>query len=413
MSTPGFRRLVVAWTFSNLGDSALYLTLAMWAKDLTGSNAAAGLVFLALGLPVFVSPLAGHVADRVSRRRLMVAVNLAAAVLVLSLLTVSSVGDVWLLYAVTFAYGCVGYTTGAAQSGLLRDMVADEDLASANGLLTTIDQGLRLLTPLIGAGLYALYGGWAVAVLTSMMLATAAVVLTTLRVSESEPTADADRDGFWTEITAGIRHIRRIPALAQLTVILGAAVGVTGFMNTTTFAAIDHGLGLGTEFFGVVASVQGAGAIVGGLTAAALIARIGERATVGAGLVLMAIGIASTASGTLVLFCIGIPIGGVGVPWAVIGYVTMRQRVTPARLQGRTSAAANMALTGPQMAATAVGSALIALVDYRVMILAAAGIVLACAAVIAATPARPSDRPQIGDGQIDVGHVLAQEGADV
>ncbi len=38
-----FRRLTVAWTFSNFGDSALYLTVAIWAKDLTGSNAATGL----------------------------------------------------------------------------------------------------------------------------------------------------------------------------------------------------------------------------------------------------------------------------------------------------------------------------------------------------------------------------------
>ncbi len=44
---PRFRRLLVGWSLSNFGDSALYLSLAIWAKDLTGSNAAAGLVFFA------------------------------------------------------------------------------------------------------------------------------------------------------------------------------------------------------------------------------------------------------------------------------------------------------------------------------------------------------------------------------
>lgn len=37
-----FRRLLGGWTIGNLADSALYLTLAIWAKDLTGSSAAAG-----------------------------------------------------------------------------------------------------------------------------------------------------------------------------------------------------------------------------------------------------------------------------------------------------------------------------------------------------------------------------------
>jgi hypothetical protein len=32
LGTPGFRRLVIAWSFSNFGDSALYLTLAIWVK---------------------------------------------------------------------------------------------------------------------------------------------------------------------------------------------------------------------------------------------------------------------------------------------------------------------------------------------------------------------------------------------
>ncbi|MGH8776790.1 MAG: hypothetical protein ACRDWI_17120 [Jiangellaceae bacterium] len=76
---PGFRRLFLAWTFSNVGNSALYLTMAMWAKDLTGSDSATGLVFLALRLPVFLSPLTGQLADRVSRKRLVVVTNALAA----------------------------------------------------------------------------------------------------------------------------------------------------------------------------------------------------------------------------------------------------------------------------------------------------------------------------------------------
>src|SRR5690625_6296484 len=75
-----FRRLLGGWTIGNLADSALYLTLAIWAKDLTGSSSAAGLVFFALGLPTLAVPLLGLLVDRVPARPLMVFGNLAPVV---------------------------------------------------------------------------------------------------------------------------------------------------------------------------------------------------------------------------------------------------------------------------------------------------------------------------------------------
>jgi hypothetical protein len=66
----------------------------------------------------------------------------------------------------------------------------------------------------------------------------------------------------------------------------------------------------------------------------------------------------------------------------VVGMVTLRQRLTPPRLQGRTSAATNMALNGPQVAGTATGAALIAVVDYRVLVAAMTVTILTCAIVL-------------------------------
>lgn len=389
-----FRRLTVAWTFSNFGDSALYLTVAIWAKDLTGSNGAAGLVFLMLGLPVFLAPLAGQLADRLSRKRLVAAVNVVAAAGVLALLAVDDAADLWLIYLVTFGYGWVGYVTSAAQSGLLRDLLDDDDLAGANGLLTTLDQGLRLLTPLAGAGVYALYGGGAVAVLTASMLVIAALVVMTVRVDESPPTPAAEREGFRRELTAGFRHLRATPQLADLTLLLGVAVAITGLANSTTFAVVEA-LGMPSEFFGVIASVQGGGSIVGGLTVALLIKRTGERTAVGVGLAAVAAGLVAALAPSTLVVSAGAVVVGLGVVWAVVGMVTLRQRLTPARLQGRTSAATNMVLNGPQVAGTAAGAALISVVDYRVLVAAMAVTVLTCGIVLLsrrmATPAAVTD----------------------
>ena len=50
------------------GDTAMLLVLAMWAKELTGSNAVAGSVFAALVLPSLLAPLGGVLIDRFRRR---------------------------------------------------------------------------------------------------------------------------------------------------------------------------------------------------------------------------------------------------------------------------------------------------------------------------------------------------------
>ena len=60
----GFRQLTGAWVFTNIADSALFLMLAAWVKDLTGSDSAAAFVFAALGLPAFIAPFLGQLADR-------------------------------------------------------------------------------------------------------------------------------------------------------------------------------------------------------------------------------------------------------------------------------------------------------------------------------------------------------------
>lgn len=66
------RLLLAGQTLSMFGDSAMFLALGIWVKDLTGSNAAAGLLFFILVLPSLAAPLGGLVVDRRRRRPLMI-----------------------------------------------------------------------------------------------------------------------------------------------------------------------------------------------------------------------------------------------------------------------------------------------------------------------------------------------------
>lgn len=375
LAQPGFRRLALAWMVSNFGDSALYITAAIWVKHLTGSDAAAGMVFAALGLPALFAPLTGQLADHFPRKKLLVVNNALAGAIVLLLLPVQSASMVWLIYVVIFLYANTSYITAAAQSGLLRAMLPTRLLAPANGMLSSIDQGLRIVSPLIGAALFALWGMGPVVVLTTFCFLIAALILLTLKVSE--PEVDPDPDGtFWLRTTAGFRFIASHQVLRNATLTVIICIAATGMLNVTNFSAIEEGIGMPAEFLSVLVSVQGVMSVVGGLCASSVIRRFGLTTTMIAGVLLMGMGIALLATNSVALFLIGISLGGLGIPWMIVTYVTLRQMVTPMRLQGRAAAAGNLAFNVPQVLASVLAAALIGFIDYRILILATAG---ACA----------------------------------
>lgn len=382
LSLGPFRRLLGGWTIGNLADSALYLTLAVWAKDLTGSSAAAGMVFFALGAPALAVPLLGLLVDRVKRKPLMVMANLIAALAAACLMFVTGAGQMWLLYTVTVVYGALGILNGSALSGLLRDMLADEHLDDANAALTTIDQGLRIFTPLLGAGLYVLWGGRALGLGVAALLVITALILLTVRAQESPPEPAEGR--MWAETMAGFRHLRSIPILVSIVAVTAAAFGVIGFFDTLIFEVVEHALEKPPAFFGVLATCQGAGSILGGLTSSRALRRFGPQRAVGISLALVALASVSFAldlpAGVMVPVTItAITIAGVAIPWMVVALTTTRQRLTPPRLQGRTAAAANLALTVPQIASTAAGATLVTIVPYRALLFIAAAVLVACA----------------------------------
>ena len=83
------RLLLTGETFSMFGDRAMFLVLGIWAKTLTQSNAAAGLVFFAFVASLsLAAPLGGLVVDRVRRRHAMIATDCTVGAGVLLLLLV-------------------------------------------------------------------------------------------------------------------------------------------------------------------------------------------------------------------------------------------------------------------------------------------------------------------------------------
>jgi MFS family permease len=359
------RVFLAGWTASVFGDWAMFIVLGVWTKDLTGSNSAAGLVFFALALPSLFSPFAGLVVDRLPRRPVLMWTYAAEAVVVLSLLFVHDRGDVWIIYAVTLFYGASGTLAASARSALLTVMVPQELLGESNSVLQTLREGLRLIAPLVGALIYASIGGGAVAILDSASFVAVVIALALIRLEE--PRFERE-ENFVAELLAGVRHVFATLPLRQIVLATGVCLLVVGFSETLIFAVLDQGLHRPASFFGVLSSLQGVGAIAGGVTAARVMRRIGDVKLVGLGMGLFAVGELSFVSHSLPLVLTGIACAGAGIAWLIVGYITAIQMRTPLRLQGRVLSASDTLVNTPQTISIALGALLTTLIDYRILV---------------------------------------------
>ena len=382
------RLLLTGQALSLFGDRAMYIVLGVWVKTLTGSNAQAGLVFFTLAIPGLVAPAFGLLVDRVRKRPLMIATDIAIAVVLGALFFVHDRSDVWIIYVVTFLYGAAGFLFTSGQSALLHLMLPEERLSDANAVLQTASEGSRLIAPLIGAGIYAAVGGPAVAALDSATFLASAVCLSALRLREVRPLAPEHH--ILTQLLAGIAHIARRPGLRRIVLTVAATLLVVGFAETAIFAVLQNGLHRPPAFLGVLSAAQGVGAIAGALVAAKLIRSAGDARTVALGILLFGFGDAFFLVPNVAAVLVGIAIAGAGLSFAVVGFGTAIQLRTPGELQGRVYSAADTVVGTPQIVSIALGAAIVAVVDYRIAIAAMAVVCALCGGYLAAVGA-PDD----------------------
>lgn len=362
------RLLVLARFVDVLGDNAMWIALGIWIKQLTGSNSAAGLSFFVFILGSLIAPAGGIVVDRVRRRSLITGLNLVSGVVMLPLLLVHGRGEVWLIYAVMFGYGLLSSVTSAAMTAYTQALISAEQLGEANGLLQTVLQGLRLIAPLIGAGVLA---AWGIAPLVFGDIATfvlAVLLLGAIGAHEAAPTLPAARKRFIGELSCGARQILGTPALRRATMAAVLCVLSFGLSESVMFAVVDQGLHRKPAFLGVIDSCQGGGAIVAGLLAGHVMRRTSESRLISLGMAAAGGGFAMCCVPSMWVVGVGVMFVGASLPWIIAGLMTLFQRNTPPEIMGRTSAALDVMIAVPQTTAIAVGAGLVAAVDFRLLL---------------------------------------------
>ena len=386
------RLYLIGLATAMLGDSAMSLVAGIWVKSLTGSSAEAGLVGACMYLPSLFGPAAGLLADRVSRRGLLLVLNAASAVIVLTLLAVRSAAEVWLIFCVMIWYGANLVASDPAENALFAEMLPLDLRQRLNGWRLGLQETGRLVAPLFGAAMFALLGGGSVAVFDSATFVVAALTVAGLKLRPQAPRPPATN--WRADVLAGLVHVRRTPQLARLLITGGFVIVLSGLLVAPQYSLIQA-IGQPPAFLGVLSACLGAGSIVASLVSSRLLRWLGEDWLAILGMFNFVVSAGLRAVGDLPCAVIAALVGGFALPWTFLAILSRAQRLTPLDRQGRVSALVTLVLFGPQAPMQALGSLAIRYLTYRQVYLAAAALAAGAAGAAVAFHRR---EPRISGG---------------
>lgn len=177
-----FRRLYAASLISLGGDWFLLIALFGLALELTSSPITLALLIVAQDIPFFfLSPVGGHLADRLDRRTLMVVCDLARAVLCLGSLLVRDAETMWLAYLLLAVISCFAAAFDPASSAAFPNLVDDRDLGPANALFGSLWGTMLAVGAALGGIVAAALGRDTAFVVDAVSFALSAVLIWRIR----------------------------------------------------------------------------------------------------------------------------------------------------------------------------------------------------------------------------------------
>ena len=260
-----FRRYYVGQTVSQLG-SWMQSTAVMWlAYRLTESTAATGMIgFLAMVPYIFITPLAGALSDRVSRRKLLMAVLSLSIVVatILAALTLTQQITIVLLGALALAQGLLNGVEVPTRHAFFVQLIENkEDLPNAIALNSININSTRLIGPAIGGLLIAVLGEAACFALNAISFL--AVLIQLRRITPNEGVRKTNTKGLLADMAEGWRFGMSHPVIRPLVFTLGAISFAVSPYTVLMPAIVVQTFGKGAELNGLFISCVGLGALIG------------------------------------------------------------------------------------------------------------------------------------------------------
>jgi MFS family permease len=313
LDTHNYRLYFFGDLVSNVGSWMQTMAEAWLVLQLTHRGVAVGATFAFRFLPVLLFGLwGGTIADRFSRRRLMLITQTLEALLavVLWLIVLTDVVDVWMVFALAFGLGLVTVVDQPARHAFVEEMVGPERVPNAVALNSAVMNSARITGPALAGLLIKLFGvSWVFFVNAASFFAVVAALLAMRPQELRRPVRHHERP----RVREGLHYAWAIKEI-RATIVLVAVVGTLVY-NFPTFLTLlanttfhgDAGLA------GFLMALLGIGTVIGALSAA-LRARATSRTVVAAAALLgISLVVAASLPGQIAVEVALVPVGAMAV----------------------------------------------------------------------------------------------------
>jgi MFS family permease len=269
---PNYRRWFAGQSLSLMGTWMQSVAQGWVVYELTGSKLALGTITFAGSVPsLFLMLPAGALADRMSKRRLMVITQTAMMLLALALalLTATKALQVWQIAALAFLLGIANSFDVPARQALSVELIEDRrDLQNAIGLNSTMFNLARVVGPAVGGIILAAVGAAWCFGLNSLSFLAAIIALLRMRLYEAPKQQHSGR--MVPQIAAGLRYVWGNKPVRAIIALVGVSA-LFGFSYSVLMPAfaVDV-LQVGEAGLGLLNAAIGVGALIAALTVASL-----------------------------------------------------------------------------------------------------------------------------------------------
>lgn len=394
-----FRLLWAGQTVSGLGDHARAIALPFQALALGASPLQLGLtIAIETGTSVALLLLGGAIADRVSRRRLIIASDLAGGcvVAVVALLSASARLGIEHLYVAAAALGAADAFLAPAYNAIVADLVAPDALRAGNAVRLLGRSLGRIVGPTLGGLAVALYGPALAFAIDAATFFFSFASLLSVGPGDRAPSASGS---VAREIRDGLRYVLSLPWLWTTTLyFMLVNVAYAGQAGVMTPLLVLDVLGGGAATYGAITAAYGIGTIVASVVAARVATRGPGKLLFGFELLAAASVLAIGALPFVLPVIVLMALTGVGLSSSTVIWQALVQRNVPQRMLGRVSSIDLLgnALINP--AAPVAAAAVVGAIGAPATFIVAGGYAVVLASVgLLASPLRNLDGQEARD----------------
>jgi MFS family permease len=347
---PDFVKLWSAETISQFGTQVTLLALPIIAATtLNVTPFEFGLLGTIEFLPfILLSLPAGVWVDRLRRRPILIAGDLvrAAALISIPVAYALDVLTIWQLYVVGFINGCATVFFDVAYQSYLPSLVDRDQIVDGNAKLQTSQSAAQISGPgVAGVLIGALTAPFAI-ILDALSFVASALFMFAIRRQETAPEPRLNelgqRPSMRSEISEGLRYVGRHPLLRSIAATTGISNFFTNIGQAILILYLVRELSFTPALLGLAFSVGSVGFLVGALVANRVATRFGVGPTIlgsafisGPSMLLIAIAPRDLAAPFVAAYG---ALSGFGVAIYNINQLSLRQAITPERMQGRMNA---------------------------------------------------------------------------